>query len=127
MISYSEIPYVAGLIEGEGCIAFWTQKTGRSGFRKNYPAVSLRISMTDKEPLEQICRILGFGNVRGPFPKGRHKPAYKLEFAKFEEVQAIIALIWKWLSPRRKARAAFALKEIAAWQLTRKRKIRCAV
>lgn len=103
MVNISEIPYVVGLIEGEGCISSYMVK-------KRFPSTTIRIKMTDKEPLEHVTRILGFGEVKGPYSvKGGNKPVYRLDFCNFQHAQAVIGLCWKWLSPRRKEKCRQAL------------------
>ena len=111
-----ELAYVAGLFEGEGTV--YTVTGGRyktktsEGIRKT-PRIQLAISMTDYSPLEQVVDCLGFGKIYGPYWNSsgpRNYPSYHLRYHSFEKVQAIIAAIWEWLSPRRQEQCVEALR-----------------
>jgi hypothetical protein len=114
VVSREQSAFVAGLYEGEGTVgAVRSAYTTSAGNRKRRitPQVRLSIAMTDREPLELIREYLGFGKVYGPY---RHnawpnkKPYYKYLADGFEKSQAFIAIVWAWLSPRRKAQWAVA-------------------
>ena len=51
--------------------------------------------------------MIGLGNVTGPHPntKPNHKPIYRWKAAAFEDVKAVIAMLWEWLGERRRAKA----------------------
>lgn len=96
-----EIAWAGGFYEGEGCIF------SRYVRRMKDPYTSLIINNTDLEPLERFQAAVGLGHIRGPYqPKqGQRQPQYHYEVNGFEKSQAIIAMLWPFLSARRKAQA----------------------
>ena len=111
--------YCAGLYEGEGtCSAHFGTFRTRQGERRRRrsPQYTLQISMTDQEPLERFQEAFGFGKVYGPYTYPRdgvnpgYKPLFKFCLDEFEKVQAVIAALWPWLSPRRKEQARRVLQ-----------------
>lgn len=95
-----DIAWVAGFYEGEGTC-------GRYGNK-----YILRISSADKEPIARVARTMGFGVVRGPFnysSKLSKKPYYCYQLHLFEYVQAFLAMVFPWLSPRRQEQACDCL------------------
>jgi len=55
----------------------------------------------------------GLGRVSGPFVRSYRNPkendVYYYQLYRFEHVQAVIAMMWAWLSPTKKAQATTAL------------------
>lgn len=99
----SEVPYAAGLYEGEGSIGAYYSKQPRA-------KLQLTIIINDEEPLHRFVEALGFGNVKGPYwRKKTPKPYWRIDMCNYEHAQAAIAMMWKWLSPRRKEQATLAL------------------
>ena len=99
-----ELAYAGGLFEGEGCV--WAKKVNTGGRRT--PA--LRIQMTDREPLDRFAAAVGLGRVRGPVlspsaARLNKKPIYVWEISGHERSQAVVAMLWSWLGPRRRGRA----------------------
>jgi hypothetical protein len=99
-VNREEIAFAAGLFEGEGC--FVSTKSGNRTRRRSQAT----INMTDREPLEHLVMATGLGRVTGPVaPRGSGiKPSYNWGVYTFEHVQALAAMFWPWLSPRRRAR-----------------------
>jgi len=90
-----EVAWAGGLFEGEGCIS----KTG------NYAPV-LVLEMTDEVPVKWFHRIVGTGHVRLRLPsQPRRKPVWSWRATSYESAQAVLATVWPWLGPRRRARA----------------------
>jgi hypothetical protein len=103
-----ELAYAGGLFEGEGYFTMVTKHPG-------HPAPHAGIEMTDREPLERFARAVGFGTVHGPGinrgPDGLlKKPRYTWKVGTLEKTQALTAMLWPWLGPRRRARAAEVLR-----------------
>ena len=71
-----DVAWAAGLFEGEGTI-----NTGKSYYvngekrARKTPQITIRIGMTDIEPLERFAAIFG-GSVTGPY-KDKRKDWYK--------------------------------------------------
>jgi hypothetical protein len=97
-IDREELAYAGGLFEGEGCIAQRTQGT------KPY---YLSLNMTDLEPIQRFqVAVGGLGKIYGPrrcHPD--HKEQWDWQCTRFEHNQAVLAMLWPWLGPRRRARA----------------------
>ncbi len=93
----AEIAWAAGLYEGEGT-AIWL-KSGRGQW--------LAVRMTDREPVQELCRIFG-GNFKdghinpGEVGKG-YKPKYMWRISAWRDIIRVSEAIYTWLSPRRKA------------------------
>jgi len=88
----AEIAWAAGLFEGEGCI---TRTRG-------YPAVSL--GMTDLDVVNRFAAVVGVGR-RHVSTTQRTKPMYFWTCGRFEDVQYIVGLFWRFLGERRRNRA----------------------
>lgn len=63
----------------------------------------MMVGMTDEEPIREFLRILGVGNVDGPYqPKGKNrKPVWRWRLGGKEAIEAVFALFYPRLSPRR--------------------------
>jgi hypothetical protein len=82
--------YLAGLIDGEGSFIININRVG-SGFT---PALRIRIASTDREPLEAIRDMLGYGYVY-PITRnsaGRGK-GFGLWISHFERIKEFVKLI----------------------------------
>lgn len=55
------IEWAAGFFEGEGSASIYT-KTG-----KNAKFLQLTVSQVDRKPLDEFCKIVSLGKVRGPY------------------------------------------------------------
>ncbi len=101
-----KLAYAAGLFDGEGCVTIAVRRILKDGTHTNTPRVS--ISMTNKEPLVRFQEAtLGLGKpVKGPYSP----PSYKKNWGKFyvyqingfEQVQAIMGMLWNWLSEEKR-------------------------
>lgn len=108
IISREELSWAAGFFDGEGCIAI---KQGRvnSDLSRSVSLV-VRIAQNDFS-----CHCLkrfqaavgGMGNIRGPY-RGSD---FALEFHKFEEMQAVVAMLWHFLSVPKKKQILAKFKE----------------
>lgn len=111
--SWVELAYAGGLFTGEGCITILRHK--RTAWQ---PA--LVIEMTDLAPLERFqTAVGGLGKIRGPYHSpsrpAHTKPVYIWRVQTFEPAQAILAMLWPFLCPRRRARAVEVLDLCLAW------------
>lgn len=97
-VSREELAYAGGLFEGEGYFIL------RSGSHTQRSAAG--INMTDREPLERFQAAVGIGTIIGPRDVGPgRKPIYVWAVHTRERVQALVAMLWPWLGPRRRSRA----------------------
>lgn len=103
-INREDLAWLAGFYEGEGCI--YTRTDGRG--------IYLLIVQAQLEPIQRVRAILGFGRITRQVTK-RGTEVWTWQTSGFERVQAGVAMVWAWLSPRRKAQARRALLEWLAW------------
>lgn len=114
-LSREQLAYVGGLFEGEGTL------------NANKSKVWVQVRMTDREPLDRIHLATRLGKIYGPYPQlAPRKPLWVWRINCFEESQAFVAMIWPWLSPRRREQASRMLEEVAASRVRpdRVRKVR---
>ena len=92
-----EVAWAAGFFEGEGTI---TASNGR---------LVVRLNNTDPEPVYQFAKILGFGDVYGPYHydarDGYERKPFWVWLAVEYEALDVIELLWPWLTPRRRGQA----------------------
>lgn len=110
--SRENIAWLAGLIEGEGCILVGKRENGAKSFR-------IAVNMTDKDVLCRVAEISGIGSVRGPFQpvNAKHKPFYRWNINRGEYVMALLSALYPFMGERRKGRINEAF---AAFRLARK-------
>jgi hypothetical protein len=111
-IDSTNLAYCAALFDGEGnirccvCRHKWKPSEVRM--------IRLGIKMTDLEPLEKFKSFIGMGKILGPYREKRWPAHYKSIYIylvqDFETAQAVIALVWKWLSAPKRRQASVALK-----------------
>ena len=90
-MSDTNIAYIAGLFDGEGCVSYKQYMRQRPHNKKPYPTWSIRmeIAMTDKSILKCVHEVLGVGTVN---PK-RYKTKYTVGWKKQ----------WRWRCQHREA------------------------
>ena len=61
----TNVAYIAGLFDGEGCVSYKQYMRKRSNNKKAYPTwqIRLEMAMTDKSILIWVCEVLGVGTV----------------------------------------------------------------
>ena len=94
MISALQIGWLAGIIEGEGCIVI-PNKPGKS--------LQVAIGMNDKDVVNQVAKLFG-SNLRGPYKKKvvRHKPSWAVS-AQGKRAAGILMTVYALMGKRRKA------------------------
>ena len=105
-----ELAWAAGFFDGEGCCSVFRVKDRE----KPYSYTSLQISQSDIRPLERFKAAIGScGHLYGPHDRHRPntRPEYTWRCNRYEHVQAVIALLWKYLSPvkRNQIKATIAI------------------
>lgn len=103
-----DIAWLAGIIEGEGCINISKPNKGNS----NYYA-RLNVKMTDYDVLAKAQRIFG-GSIKGPEIQDRKKPAWSWQVANRKDLARILLAIVPLMGERRSAKileAAYVLHE----------------
>jgi hypothetical protein len=114
MRSRENLAWVAGLFEGEG--SFTLIQTGP------YPVIRAKVSMTDKDVVEKIYAIVGFGSF---FEARQTNPLHQLQWqwqtASFEGFQAFAAMVWPWLCSRRRLKVIEIFTFMKSYYQARKR------
>ncbi len=91
----------AGFFNGEGS-TFLVKPNRPSG--GCYIHLSIRQAVDDEEdgPAEDLTHfqdtIGGIGKIHGPYRHEKHKTVYDFRTSSFEPVQAIVVMLWPWLS-----------------------------
>lgn len=110
-----ELAWAAGLFDGEGNIRH--QVSGRNS------ALRLSIGQKDREVLDRFqAAVGGVGNI---YEKDRNGgPYFDLCVQNYEHVQAVIAMIWPWLSRIKRDQAVVAFTAYYAMPIERLHKRR---
>lgn len=102
-----DLAWAAGFFDGEGTVLA-RQRTEK---RKE---LSLSVSQSELTSLHRFHRAVGgIGKVRGPY-QTKHKPTYVFHAYGLPDVQAIIAMIWRWLGEPKRADAVRAFSRSIA-------------
>lgn len=75
-----ELAWAAGFIDGEACFSARRRKPNSPTQTIFIYRLMLSISQADPEPLHRMAKIVGHGNVRGPYhhpSKAGLKPVYQ--------------------------------------------------
>lgn len=103
-IDTHELSWAAGFFDGEGTV-LWR---GRKRLE-----LAMTISQSDLRPLLRFHRAIGhIGTLRGPYkPKGKdhYKQCWVVGTHGHAATQAVIALLWKWLSEPKREQASAAM------------------
>lgn len=100
MRTREELAWAAGFLEGEG--TFSSSKVSR---RQASSQIQIAAWQVTREPLDRLVEAIGLGRVRGPYRYADKRATYRYQVTDFEGCQAVIAMLWGWLSSRRRAQA----------------------
>ena len=111
-----ELAWAAGFFDGEGTVL--------SRKRSKWRELSLSVPQSETSTLRRFhAAVGGIGKLRGPYTtkiKGRDfLPRYILHAYGLEDVQAILAMLWKWLSDPKKLDAKLAMADCMPFELAR--------
>lgn len=98
------VGFAAGLFEGEGTVGAYPNNYTKNGKKvfKSY-VYRFRIAMIDEDALENFQWAVDMGLIYGPWKNGKSDvPIFCLDIRGFEKVQAVCAILWPYLSFRRK-------------------------
>jgi hypothetical protein len=99
-IDREKLAWAAGLFEGEGSFVANRLPVGPSA----------TLSMADEDIVRRFAQVIGGGSVYCcPPRRPGWKPLFKWAISGHHRVQAVVAMLWPWLSPRRRAQAKKAL------------------
>ena len=107
-IDREELAWAAGFFDGEGYIA---ARNGK-GVKAYRLLMRMNITQKDRRVLDRFAAAVGLGRVYGPYRGDRHMLQFSCEG--FERVQAIVGMIWAWLSPVKREQARRALHAAVA-------------
>ena len=119
-INREELAWAAGFFDGEGHVG---ASVGRFRARTEWGRrretvrrdVYLVVGQVERQVLDRFRRAVGCGAVSGPYihpvmaKRGNEQPRYAFQTARFEHIQAIVVMLWTWLSPVKRAQAVAAL------------------
>lgn len=99
----ARLAWLAGVFEGEGCIAF----TGKY-------SVDLSINMTDEDVVRRCHEFAQVGQVVGPYRVDvpGQKPIWGWHVTRSADVRHILLALWPWMGERRLARIELALDRL---------------
>lgn len=115
-INREELAWAAGLFDGEGSIYIRKEKAKTSDRILKY--IQIDIGQTDRQVLDRFQKAVnGLGKVYGPYTtRSRvHKEwnqRWEFKGASFEHVQAIIAMLYQFLSPVKQGQTLGYLQEM---------------
>lgn len=113
-MSESEIAYVAGIVDGEGCVQ--VRRIGANRFNQPSFWMQLQVSNTNHELLVYLKDVTGLGHVDGPFSYNKdganRKPYWKWR-VKQSDALGLLILLQPWLIVKRKVTfLVFKLREM---------------
>jgi hypothetical protein len=113
-----ELAWAAGFFDGEGNIRVKRLRptASREGDRLRGYAV-IFVPQIDPRVLERFRSAVHLGKVMGPYAKSHKQPQWHYEVYTFEKVQAVVALLWRWLSPVKRQQASEVLTEMKMWHV----------
>ena len=94
--------WVAGIVEGEGCISV--------GHVKNWSRTSVQVNMTDFDVIARLQRWTKLGSVHMNRPLPDRKQSWTWSVNRQAEVKELLTLIFPFLCGRRQAKALLALE-----------------
>lgn len=96
-----DLAWLAGIIEGEGCLSPCGPNSWRVG-----------VKMTDEDVVRRVADVAGVGRVAGPYePRNGNKPQWTWTVSKSSDVVGLLATLWPFFGERRRERAG----EILRW------------
>lgn len=117
-----ELAWAAGLFDGEGYVGC------NKHTKKKYRHLRINVGQTDTEVLCRFSDAVGLGRINGP-TKARpghfgKKEMWTLSINGYEEVQAAVAMLWRWLSGPKRRQATLALLDAREYYKTVRKHVR---
>lgn len=111
MTRQTDLAWAAGFLDGEGCI--WAKAHNNPTRGKRDRQLKISAAQVDREVLDRLVSIFGFGKVYGPYPSSSDvgKPYYRWDLNHAANVVAILKLIWPYLGTVKRAQALSAMNE----------------
>ena len=105
----TELAWAAGFFDGEGCTTA-VSRAPSGGFRFQSQVCQVELAV-----LERFKTAVGVGRIYGPYSRPNRQDHYRFQTASFEDTQAMIALLWKWLSEPKRQQAKRVLLKVLAF------------
>lgn len=103
-----ELAWAAGFFDGEGsigCIPY-----------EGYATLQIAVVQNDRRPLERFLTVVGVGAIyERPPDKHRTNLCHAWQTGKFEETQAVVAMLWPFLSQPKRDQAHRAMTAMRAY------------
>ena len=101
MVSETDISYIAGLFDGEGCITYKQYMRKRTHQKKAYPTWSIRMemAMTDESVLRWVHEVLQVGTVGEKRYKTSYTKGWKKQWrwrCQFRAAYYVARLFWPY-------------------------------
>lgn len=109
-----ELAWAAGFFDGEGHVS------ARKGQTAAWRMV-VQANQCDRRVLDRFRAAVGVGYILGPYKKGpaNHRDTYMWRVAGFEQSQAVVAMLWPFLSEVKREQALTALRAMRDWHRDR--------
>lgn len=107
-LANEDLAWAGGFFEGEGCFSHC------KGGRNTKSQVIACIAQVNREALERFKdSVFSIGKIVGPVnpKKNNHSSYYRWYVHGYEGVQAIVAMLWPFLTDKRREQAARVLTE----------------
>jgi len=100
-VNDTDVAYIAGLFDGEGCVSYKQYMRKRPHNKKPYPTwqIRLEIAMTDKSILIWVNEMLGVGTVGEKRYKTKYTKGWKKQWrwrCSHRDAFYVCCLIWPW-------------------------------
>lgn len=121
-----ELAWAAGFFDGEGTTAVKRplrsrgNESGHRVYKQDRAAYPLMTAMqVDRHSLVRLkAAVRGLGHISGPYRvrSERHQPISRWETTSFEHFQAVLAMLWQFLGPVKRAQAVRAIEAHREWR-----------
>ena len=118
LLNREELAWAAGFFDGEGNIRAQGPHSPRNA--PEFRRLVIQISQKDTEVLYRFQRaVLGLGGIYGPtYDKRGSGGMYSYRITSWEKGQAIIAMLWPFLSTIKREQAATSLVDVMNYKRT---------
>jgi hypothetical protein len=107
----TDLAWAAGLFDGEGSTMFLATKDSERGITVKRIQIEIGQVLSNRYILDRFHSIVGVGYiyVKNRTYRPNEKPFCSYKINKFEQIQYVICLLWKNLSPCKRNQAKHAL------------------
>ena len=110
-LNREELAWAGGFFSGEGCISYTS--TGKEPQRR----VMLHVTNTHLPGLERFnAAVNGLLRIYKAKPHKGTKQVWRLCGTSFEACQAVITMLWPWLTPEKQERTREVLSAYHNWE-----------